>query len=257
MRNTNPGDRDDLEAVAVVEHRDEVAISVRGVRKTFRTLDADVVAADGIDVDIPGGAATSLTGPSGSGKSTLLHLIGALDTPDDGTIVVHDQTITSLTARELARYRRSIGFVFQRFHLLPTLSVLDNVTVPLIPQRMSRQERAMTRTRAEELLDAVGLAGRQNSPATKLSGGQQQRVAIARALINRPRIVLADEPTGSLDTHTGEEILQLLFNLRDTFQTTLLIATHDAALAARCDHAIHLRDGRLQAPPDGRMQSPM
>ncbi len=148
-------------------------------------------------------AATSLTGPSGSGKSTLLHLIGALDTPDDGTIVVHDQTITSLTPRELARYRRSIGFVFQRFHLLPTLSVLDNVTVPLIPQRMSRQERAMTRTRAEELLDAVGLAGRENSPATKLSGGQQQRVAIARALINHPRIVLADEPTGSLDTHTG------------------------------------------------------
>ncbi|HEY0951701.1 ABC transporter ATP-binding protein [Nocardioides sp.] len=246
MTNTNPGDRDDLEAVAVVEHRDEVAISVRGVRKTFRTLDADVVAADGIDVDIPDGAATSLTGPSGSGKSTLLHLIGALDTPDDGTIVVNGQTITRLTPRELARYRRTIGFVFQRFHLLPTLSVLDNVTVPLIPQRMSRQERADVRMRAEELLDAVGLAGRENSPATKLSGGQQQRVAIARALINHPRIVLADEPTGSLDTHTGEEILQLLFNLRDAFQTTLLIATHDPALAARCDHAIHLRDGRLQ-----------
>ena len=221
------------------------AITVRGLRKTFPTLDAVITAVDGVDVDIARGTVTALTGPSGSGKSTLLHLVGALDTPDEGSITVEGTTITDLPMKKLADYRAHIGFVFQRFHLLSTLSVLDNVTVPVLPRRASRAERAAHLERARELLAAVGLDGRANSPATKLSGGQQQRVAIARALINRPSIVLADEPTGNLDTHTGEEIVRLLFELRDRFNTTLVIATHDPDLAKRCDAVIHLRDGRL------------
>ncbi|WP_310965127.1 ABC transporter ATP-binding protein [Nocardioides terrisoli] len=220
-------------------------IHVSELRKTFHTLDAEVIAADGIDLAVGRGTVTALTGPSGSGKSTLLHLIGALDSPDSGTIRVGDVTITEISARRLADYRASIGFVFQSFHLLATLSVLDNVTVPLLPRRGGRRDAARTRDKARELLAAVGLAGRENSPATKLSGGQQQRVAIARALINEPSVVLADEPTGNLDTHTGEEIIRLLFDLRDTYRTTLVIATHDFDLAKRCDNVVHLRDGRL------------
>lgn len=217
-------------------------IEVRGLRKRFHTLDAEIVAADGIDLDIERGSRTALTGPSGSGKSTLLHLIAALDTPDEGSITVDGVEITRLPARRLPAYRSSIGLVFQRFHLLPTLSVLDNVTVPLLPRGVKPADIE----RARELLDAVGLAGRENQAATKLSGGQQQRVAIARALINRPTIVLADEPTGNLDSHTSEEIVRLLFDLRDEYGTTLLIATHDVDLAKRCDDVVHLRDGRLQ-----------
>jgi putative ABC transport system ATP-binding protein len=217
------------------------AIQVRGLRKSFHTLDADITAVDRVDLDIQHGTVTALTGPSGSGKSTLLHLLGALDTPDEGTITVEGVEITRLRPRKLADYRRTIGFVFQRFHLLPTLSVLDNVTVPLLPHGVHGTDR----DRARDLLHAVGLEGRENSPATRLSGGQQQRVAIARALINQPGVVLADEPTGNLDTHTGEEIIRLLFELRDAHGTTLVIATHDPDLAKRCDGAIHLRDGRL------------
>lgn len=229
------------------------AITVRGLRKSFQTLDAVITAVDGVDIDISRGTVTALTGPSGSGKSTLLHLIGALDTPDEGAIIVEGTTITDLPMKKLADYRAHLGFVFQRFHLIPTLSVLDNVTVPLLPRRRSRLERSEHLRRARELLAAVGLEGRENSPATKLSGGQQQRVAIARALINQPSIVLADEPTGNLDTHTGEEIIRLLFELRDSFNTTLVVATHDPDLAKRCDETIHLRDGRLtpSASPSG------
>lgn len=227
----------------------QYAITVRGLRKSFQTLDAVITAVDGVDIDISRGTVTALTGPSGSGKSTLLHLIGALDTPDEGAIVVEGTTITDLPMKKLADYRAHLGFVFQRFHLIPTLSVLDNVTVPLLPRRKSRLENSEHVRRARELLAAVGLEGRENSPATKLSGGQQQRVAIARALINQPSIVLADEPTGNLDTHTGEEIIRLLFELRDSFNTTLVVATHDPDLAKRCDETIHLRDGRLTPSP--------
>ncbi|MDP3894268.1 ABC transporter ATP-binding protein [Nocardioides sp.] len=217
------------------------AITVRGLCKTFHTIDTEITAAADINLDIDRGSITALTGPSGSGKSTLLHLIGALDTPDAGTITVDGTTITDLPAKRLPDYRRRIGFVFQRFHLLPTLSVLDNVTVPLLPHGLKTEDT----DRARALLRTVGLQGRENQPATKLSGGQQQRVAIARALIGKPSIVLADEPTGNLDTHTSEEIIRLLFTLRDDYDTTLVIATHDIDIAKRCDHTIHLRDGHL------------
>ena len=217
-------------------------ISVRGLVKRYVTLDATITAAEDIDLDIHAGTITALTGPSGSGKSTLLHLIGALDRPDAGTIHVDGAEITALSGKKLADYRRTIGFVFQRFNLLPTLTVLDNVIAPVLPFKTSYDPKE----RAHELLEAVGLGGRGNTLATRLSGGQQQRVAIARALMNQPHVVLADEPTGNLDTTTGEEIIELLTNLRQTQGTTLIIATHDPDLAKRCDHAIHLRDGKLE-----------
>lgn len=232
-RNTSPPE-------AVADTGD--AVLVRDLHKSFVTVDTTVVAADGIDLDIAAGSVTALTGPSGSGKSTLLHMIGALEKPDQGSITVLGQSITGLAPKDAAAYRRRIGFVFQRFNLLPTLTVLDNVLSPVLPFRPG----PAVRDRARELLAAVGLEGRDNTLATRMSGGQQQRVAIARALIAEPAIVLADEPTGNLDTTTGEEIIELLLGLREQHDTTLIIATHDPDLAARCDRAIHLRDGRLQ-----------
>jgi len=221
---------------------DGTLIRVRELRKTFTAVDTTITALTGLDLDLPRGSITALTGPSGSGKSTLLHLIGALDAPDSGTIAVDGVTITDLRGDQLAAYRRRTGFVFQHFHLIPTLTVLDNVLAPNIPTRTAKT----SRSRALQLLDAVGLNGRQNTLATRLSGGQQQRVAIARALINQPALILADEPTGALDTKTGADITHLLFALRDDHDATLIIATHNPDLAAQCDHAIHLQDGQLE-----------
>ncbi|OFE15181.1 ABC transporter [Humibacillus sp. DSM 29435] len=183
----------------------------------------------------------AVTGPSGSGKSTLLHLIGAIDRPDAGTITVDDTEVTTLTRGALARYRRGIGFVFQRYNLLPALTALDNVTAAVLPYPTDFDKK----TRAAALLAQVGLAGRENSLPSRLSGGQQQRVAIARALIGRPRLILADEPTGNLDSHTGAEILALLLGLRDTEGVTIMIATHDPTIAAQADHTIHITDGQI------------
>ncbi len=216
-------------------------IQVRDLRKSFATLDATITAADGISLDVPAGGVTALAGPSGSGKSTLLHLIGALDAPDAGTIIVAGVEVTALRGNALAGYRRRVGFVFQRFNLLPTLTVLDNVTAPVLPFKTSFEPKQ----RATELLASVGLQGRENTLATRLSGGQQQRVAIARALINTPAVVLADEPTGNLDSSTGADIIALLFDLRERHGTTLLIATHDPDLAARCDTVVRMRDGKI------------
>jgi putative ABC transport system ATP-binding protein len=172
----------------------------------------------------------------------LLHLVGALEAPDAGQIVVDGRDLTCCSRRELARYRGSIGFVFQRFHLLPALSVLDNVVAPVLPLKVSFDKRA----RAAQLLAAVGLAGREQSLTTRLSGGQQQRVAIARALINEPSLILADEPTGNLDSATGREIVELLLKLRDERQVTIVMATHDPQVAAACDRVVVLRDGTIR-----------
>lgn len=222
--------------------RPPATIEVRGLVKRFHTIDATITAADQINLDIEASAIVAVTGPSGSGKSTLLHLIGALDRPDEGTILIDGCDITRLNRRELADYRRSIGFVFQGSNLLPTLTVIDNVIVPTIPKR---RHGADPRDRARQLLRDVGLSGREHTLATRLSGGQQQRVAIARALIGHPRLLLADEPTGNLDSTTGIEIVDLLLGLRDDHGTTILIATHDPDVANRCDRVIHVRDGRL------------
>ena len=217
------------------------AVQVVDVSKRYRTLDAVVTAADHVTLDIAAGSTVALTGPSGSGKSTLLHMIGALDRPDSGTITVNGQQITALNRRRAADYRAGVGFVFQRFNLLAALTVLDNVLAPALPRKT--KDRGLRQDRARELIAAVGLDGRENTLATRLSGGQQQRVAIARALINEPALLLADEPTGNLDTGTGIEIAQLLLGVRDRLGTPVVLATHDPALAERCDRVIHLRDG--------------
>jgi ABC-type lipoprotein export system ATPase subunit len=225
---------------------DSTLIRVRDLQKTFTAVDATITALAGIDLDIRRGSITALVGPSGSGKSTLLHLLGALDTPDHGTITVDGTTITGLRGDQVAAYRRRTGFVFQHFHLIPTLTVLDNVLAPNIPTRTAKA----SRPRALQLLTTVGLHGRENTLATRLSGGQQQRVAIARALINEPGLILADEPTGALDIKTGEDVIRLLFTMRDDQNATLVIATHNPDLAQQCDHIIHLQDGHLlETPP--------
>jgi putative ABC transport system ATP-binding protein len=225
-------------------HASAPLIEVRDVSKAYRTVDATITAADHLTLDITAGTTTALTGPSGSGKSTLLHLIGGLDRPDTGSITVDGINITTLGRGKSADYRAGIGFVFQRFNLLPALTVEDNVIAPTLGQT-SRRGRGDRYTRARELLAAVGLAGRDHTLATRLSGGQQQRVAIARALINDPTLVLADEPTGNLDSTTGADIIELLLGLRETRGTTVVIATHDPAIAARADRILRIRDGAL------------
>lgn len=199
-----------------------------------------VTALEGVDLRIADGTAVALTGPSGSGKSTVLHLVGGMDRPDSGSVEVDG---TELTGRRLDAHRRRIGFVFQRFHLLPALTVLDNVLAPVLPRRVDFDKRA----RATELLEAVGLAGRAHALPSELSGGQQQRVAISRALINRPGLLLADEPTGNLDSVTGREIIDLLLSLRERYGMTMLVATHDIEVAASCDRIVRLQDGRVIA----------
>jgi putative ABC transport system ATP-binding protein len=217
------------------------AVEISRVAKRYSAGAQAVAALDGVSLAIEAGALVAVAGPSGSGKSTLLHLLGAMDVPDEGTIRVGAEEVTALARRERVDYRRRIGFVFQSFHLLSALTALDNVAAPLLPYRadFDKQERA------RELLAAVGLAGREDALPSELSGGQQQRVAIARALVNDPILLLADEPTGNLDSRTGEELLQLLLDLRAQRGTTVLVATHDPVIASRCDRIVRLQDGRI------------
>jgi putative ABC transport system ATP-binding protein len=217
------------------------AVVLRDLSKTFRTGGVEIVAVDGVSVDVAAGSVVALTGPSGSGKSTLLHLIGAIEAPDTGTIEVGGLAVEALRRRRLVEYRRTVGFVFQRYHLLPALTAADNVLAPLQPYRVGYDKAA----RAHDLLAAVGLADRANALPARLSGGEQQRVAIARALVGRPALLLADEPTGNLDSTTGAEILDLLLGLRDEHGMTIIVATHDRQVAARCDRMIRLRDGKI------------
>lgn len=219
------------------------AVSVRmdDVSRRYVTDGAAIEALDEVTLEIPAGQVVGIAGPSGSGKSTLLHLVGAMDDPDDGTVLVGELDLGRLSNRAKADYRRTIGFVFQQFHLLPALTVLDNVVAPLIPYRVSFDKQ----TRARELLDNLGLGDKHRATPSKLSGGQQQRVAIARALINSPGLVLADEPTGNLDSTTGQQILDLLIERRDTHGTTTVITTHDPRVMERCDRIIRLADGRI------------
>jgi putative ABC transport system ATP-binding protein len=224
-----------------------LAVSLTGVSKTYRRgIGESVTAVDAVTLDILPGQSLALTGRSGSGKSTLLHLIGAMDVPDEGQITIDGTDIAGLRDSERAALRRRIGFVFQRFHLLPALTALDNVLAPVLPYRTDFDKVA----RARELLGAVGLADRVKHLPSQLSGGEQQRVAIARALINHPGIVLADEPTGNLDTHTGAEIVTVLDHLRTERGITLLVATHDASIAASCDRTLVISDGRIVSESD-------
>ncbi|WP_445394985.1 ABC transporter ATP-binding protein [Streptomyces sp. LE64] len=217
-------------------------VEVSGLCKTYGSGSGTPVrACDGVDLRIEDGETVALTGPSGSGKSTLLYLLGALERADAGTIDVAGERISALKRAGLAAYRRRVGFVFQRFHLLPTLTALDNVIAPMLPYRVDFDRR----TRARELLLSVGLQGREEFLPSKLSGGQQQRVAVARALIGGPRLILADEPTGNLDSRSSEEVLDLLTGLRERHGTTVVMATHDPDVVARCDRVVRLRDGKV------------
>ena len=218
------------------------AIEVRGITKRYGIGDGrEVRAADDVTLSIAEGAFVALTGASGSGKSTLLHLIGALERPDSGTILASGTDVTALRGAALAAYRRTVGFVFQRYNLLPALTALDNVIAPLLPYRTTFNKRE----RGRQLLAAVGLAGREQSLPAKMSGGEQQRVAIARALMNTPALLLADEPTGNLDSANAAEILQLLATLREEREMTIVLGTHDPQVAAHAERLIRLRDGAV------------
>jgi putative ABC transport system ATP-binding protein len=216
-------------------------ISLLAVSKTVPSGTGSLTILHPLDLTIPAGRVAAITGPSGSGKSTLLGLIAGLDAPSTGRIVIDGVEITALDEDALARLRgRRIGFVFQFFHLLPSLTAYENV---LVPMEISGVSGAAERARA--LLDEVGLSDRQHHYPSQLSGGEQQRVAIARALANDPPILLADEPTGNLDSATGHQVIELLLEINRTRGTTLVLVTHDPELASVCDVTIALRDGRV------------
>src|SRR5437899_6896134 len=222
----------------------DVLLSARGVHKTYLLGKRALEVLRGVDVELRRGDFLALRGASGAGKSTLLYMLGGLDTPNQGEIWLAGRNLATLDRRELARMRNEeVGFIFQAYYLLPELDALENVC---LPARMARKPAARASERGRELLARVGLAERLEHKPYELSGGEQQRVAIARALINDPDLVLADEPTGNLDSRTGEEIIELLCALRTEKQTTLIMATHDAKLAARAPRVMELVDGQFE-----------
>jgi ABC-type lipoprotein export system ATPase subunit len=218
-------------------------LAARNLHKAYVMGGRNLEVLRGIDLTVQRGEFLALRGASGAGKSTLLHLLGGLDLPNQGEILFDGVNLLTLPARALARLRNSrVGFIFQAYHLLPELSAIENV---MLPARMARLSLAGAEARARELLDRVGLGQRAGHRPYELSGGEQQRVAIARSLVNRPDLILADEPTGNLDSHTGGEIIQLLHDLLAERQATLVIATHDAKIAARAPRVLELADGQL------------
>ncbi|HKQ49580.1 MAG TPA: ABC transporter ATP-binding protein [Phycisphaerae bacterium] len=218
-------------------------IRVRDIHKTYHIGEIDVPAVRGVSLEIQHGQFVGIMGPSGSGKSTFMHLLGCLDRADRGDYELDGQPIGRLSKRDLARLRnRRIGFVFQSFNLLSRTTVLDNVAMPLTYQGLRRAER---RRRAMEMLDRVGLGDRVQHKSNQLSGGQQQRVAIARALVTRPVLVLADEPTGNLDTATGVEIMRILQELNRDEGLTIALVTHEADIALYTQRVVFFRDGKI------------
>jgi putative ABC transport system ATP-binding protein len=216
---------------------------VCGVTKTYRLGASAVPAVANVSLAVRSGELVALAGPSGSGKSTLLHLIGCLDRPDAGHIRLGDLRVSHMPAGRLAAVRRDrLGFVFQTFNLVPVLTARENIEYPLLLSSIGRAER---RARVDELLDRVGLADKHSRRPRELSGGERQRVAIARALVNRPALVLADEPTANLDSATGGAVLDVMDDLRDRLGVAFLFASHDPRLIDRMDRVIHLRDGAL------------
>jgi putative ABC transport system ATP-binding protein len=222
-------------------------VELRNVSKIYRLGEEEIRALDDVSLDINVGEFISIIGPSGSGKSTLMHILGCLDSPTQGTIQLDGVMIQNASPREQAAIRnRKIGFVFQFFNLLPKLNVVQNVELPMIYSGISTKER---RERAMATLESVGLANRAKHRPSQLSGGQQQRAAIARALVNNPRLVFADEPTGNLDSHTGEAILQLFRKLSEQGRTIVLV-THDPEIAAVTPRRIEIRDGKIAIKVD-------
>lgn len=220
----------------------EAFISITGLRKTYQMGLVEVHALDGVDLEIAANTFCVVMGPSGSGKSTLLHLIGGLDRPTAGRITVAGQQIDSLDENALAVFRRrTVGFIFQSFNLIPSMTAVENVSFPL---RFGRARRSDRRLKAVAALDRVGLSDRALHRPTELSGGQQQRVAIARALVNDPQLILADEPTGNLDTASGASIMQLLSDLHHSGRTVIVV-THDPRMAKVATRIVHLLDGKI------------
>ncbi len=232
-------------------------IEARDLHKSYAIGRRTLEVLRGVDLEIARGEILALRGASGAGKSTLLHLLGGLDVPNRGEVIFAGRSLTGLDGSALALWRSAkVGFIFQAYHLLPELDALENVC---LPARMARLPAEAAEARGRELLARVGLAERTEHKPYELSGGEQQRVAIARALINRPELILADEPTGNLDSHTGGEIIELLFALQAERESTLLIATHDSKIAGRARRVIELIDGRIEngeiQKPDGRLSS--
>jgi putative ABC transport system ATP-binding protein len=218
-------------------------IELKQVTRTYRMGDQEIHALDNVDLSIADGEFVAVVGPSGSGKSTLLHVVGGLDTPTGGQVVVDGQDLGQAGDRHLAAYRnRRVGFVFQTFNLQPTYTALENVALPLVFARVPPRAR---RERAQGALEAVGLAGRTTHKPTQMSGGERQRVAIARALVTDPAYILADEPSGNLDTATSREIVTLLDQLHRDRSLTIILVTHDPEMAALAGRRIALRDGQI------------
>jgi lipoprotein-releasing system ATP-binding protein len=215
-------------------------LSARNIHKYYGALHV----LKGVDLDIHAGEIVSMVGPSGSGKSTLLHILGTLDEPAEGEIRLKNRELHSLKGKSLAAFRnRHIGFVFQFHHLLPEFTALENVC---IPAWISGGSKAAAQTRAKELLETLGVAHRMENKPAALSGGEQQRVAVCRALINAPDIIFADEPTGNLDSANARELHQLFFELREKFNQTFLVVTHNEALAKMSDRVVRMQDGKIQ-----------
>ena len=220
----------------------EKILNLEKVTKIYGMGETQVPALDGVSLEVAPGEVVSVVGHSGSGKTTLLNMMGALDRPTSGRIFLEGEEISRIPEHQLYRVRREkIGFSFQSFHLIPTLNALENVLAPTLPLGERRFEE-----RARELLKSVGLASRMMHRPSQLSGGEMQRVAIARALIHEPRLILADEPTGNLDSKTGEEIINLLLRLNKEKGVTLVIVTHEPDIAKRADRTISIRDGRIE-----------
>ena len=216
-------------------------IRLNNITKVYRTKTIETTALNNIDLHVPKGEFLSIMGPSGCGKSTLLNIIGLLDEPSGGQVLVDGQQIKNYTSKSTSRFRNEkLGFIFQSFHLIPDLSVIDNVELPLLYRKISGKER---KTLASAALESVGLSNRKSHFPSQLSGGQKQRVAIARAIVGRPNIILADEPTGNLDSVMGDEVMAILTRLNKENGTTIVMVTHDERMAKKTDRLIRLYDG--------------
>lgn len=220
-------------------------IQAKNIKKSFGKLEV----LKGIQLEIPNGKVYSVVGASGAGKTTLLQIIGTLSKPDSGEIYYNDRNVSSMSEKELAEFRnKQIGFVFQFHHLLPEFTALENICIPAFIAKKSKKE---AETKAMKLIDYLGLHDRISHKPSELSGGEKQRVAVARALINNPAVVLADEPSGNLDSANRDELHELLFNLRDDFGQTFVIVTHDDHFAEQSDKIIHIKDGVIEEVDEG------
>ena len=226
------------------------ALEITDLRKVYRVGEEKVVALDSVSLTIKPGEICAILGTSGSGKSTLLNLMAGLEKPTRGSVMVNDYPLHKMTETQLARFRQlKMGFIFQSYHLLPAYTALENVTLPLIFRGVPRKVRE---SRARQMLKAVGLEKHLNHKPAQLSGGQQQRVGIARAFVSKPPVILADEPTGNLDSRTTEEIILLMLDMAGQYQQTLVLVTHDHQVAAYADRIIHILDGHVERIEEGK-----